>query len=93
MVNTEIYLLDENDNIIMSGQSLQWLIYSFLNAINSIGFTFKYEGLPGNEHRFKINGFNTGFKDQTLTGKDVAQLTLDGGTFTIVYVDNDTLPD
>ena len=93
MVNTEIYLLDKNDNVIMSGQSLQWLIYSFLNAINSIGFTFKYEDLPANEHSFKINGFNTGFKDQPLTGKDVRQLRSDGGTFTIVYVDNDTLPD
>ena len=81
------YLLDNDSNILYSNHSCIYLIYGYLNLINSIPPVFKYvpetsDPLP--TVPITINDFNTGFKDVTLNASQFATLTLGQDDYKIV---------
>lgn len=81
------YLLDNDNNILYSNHSCIYLIYGYLNLINSIPSVFKYvpetsNGLPSVD--IVLNDFNTGYKDVTLNAQQFATLTLGTDDYKIV---------
>lgn len=81
------YLLDNDNNILYSNHSCIYLIYGYLNLINSIPKIFKYvpetaDPLPS--INLTMNDFNTGYKDVTLTAQQFATLTLGQDDYKIV---------
>lgn len=88
------YLLDDDDNILYSSHSCIYLIYGYLNMINSIPPVFKYvpetsDELPSVD--LVLNDFNTGYKNVTLQAKQFATLTLGQDNYKIIlYNYNDT---
>ena len=88
------YLLDDDNNILYSSHSCIYLIYGYLNMMNSIPSVFKYvpetsDELPSVD--LVLNDFNTAYKDVTLQAKQFATLTLGQDNYKIIlYNYNDT---
>lgn len=88
MNNSIFLLLDENNTILKSSLSFEFLVYDYLSSLETTPKLFKFEPDSGNTVSVIFNGFNTNFSDVNVDTTSIGNLIIDQNNYKIVVYDN-----